>query len=186
MNRSVLIAFAGLAAVAAPAAQAQDATDTDSATFAVVGTVPALCSGGTIQGGGTFDFGVLVDTTTGLLRDDLSAPAQTMAGAFCSARSTITVDAIPMTAQNYLATPPAGFSRTIDFTATASNWSPTDAVFVTGAASNAAAVQQRNDAFTGDISVSVTDLATRGGDTQRPVADSEYRGTVTVTLAAAN
>lgn len=186
MTRSILIALAALAGAAAPAANAQGATDTDSASFAVVGTVPALCSGGTIEGGGTFDFGVLVDTTTGRLRDDLTAPAQTMGGAFCSARSTITVEATAMTAQNYLATPPAGFSRTIDFTATASGWTPSAAVFVTGAASNDDAVQQRDDAFTGDVEVSVTDLATRGGDTLRPVADSEYRGVVVVTLAAAN
>lgn len=176
----------GAGAVAAPAAQAQEATDTDSREFAVVGTVPALCSGGTLDGGGTFDFGVLVDTTTGLLRDDLSAPPQAMGGAFCSARSTITVEATAMEAQNYLATPPGGFSRSVDYLATASGWSPTDAMFDTAAAANPNASQIRDSAFTGDISVVVSDLATTGGDTLRLVADTEYRGTVVVTLAAAD
>lgn len=180
------ILLIGASAMAASAARAQDATDTDSREFAVVGTVPALCSGGTLDGGGTFDFGVLIDTTTGELRDDLSAPPQSMAGAFCSARSTITVEATAMEAQNYLATPPAGFSRAVDYLATASGWSPVAAEFDTAAAANPNAVQLRDSAFTGDISVLVSDLSTTGGDSLKLVADTEYRGTVVVTLAAAD
>ena len=175
-------------ALAPAAAFAQDsAGDTDSRSFAVVGSVPALCSGGTIgDGGGTFDLGVLIDTTTGLLRDDLAAPAQTLSGAYCSARSTITVDATAMTAQNYLATPPPGFSRSVDYVATAANWAPTPATFDTAAAANPNAVQVRDSAFSGDIAVSVDGFATTGGDSLRLVADADYRGTVTVTLAAAD
>lgn len=184
MKPILLASIAAVGLASATAAVAQDATDTDSKTFAVTGNVPALCSGGTLDGSGAFDFGVLIDTTTGLLRDDLQANTQTLTGAFCSTRSTITVDAEPMLAQNYLATPPAGFSRSVDFTATAAGWTLTPATFSTGAAANAGAVQQRDSAFSGDIAVSVDTLSVTGGDDQRLVADTEYLGTVVVTLAA--
>lgn len=188
MTRTSFIAIAGtltlLAAI--PPAAAQDATDTDVKTFAVIGNVPLLCSGGTLAGSdGTFDLGVLVDTTTGYLRTDLTAPPKLLTGAFCTARSTISVVATPMGAENYTTTPPAGFSREIDYTATASGWTTTPATYDTAAATNAAASQVRNSAFTGDITVSVADFATTGGSNLRPVADTSYRGLVTVTLSAA-
>jgi hypothetical protein len=178
----------GLAlAAAAIAAPACAQSDTDVKNFAVIGNVPALCSGGTLTGAGaTFDVGVLIDTATGFLRTDLAAPNKLLAGSFCSARSTITVDATPMLAQTFTATPPAGFSRTVNYTATASGWTATPAVFTVGAASNPAAVQTRPTAFTGDITVGVSDFSTSGGATLRLVADTSYVGTVTVTLAVAN
>ena len=108
--RDLIFSAAALASLAlAPAALAQDASDTDSTSMSVVGSVPLLCTTGAVSGGGTFDFGVLIDTTTGLLRTDLSAPDQVLSGGFCNARSTISVAATAMIAQNYLATPPSGF-----------------------------------------------------------------------------
>lgn len=189
MNALRLSLVAGFAAmlVAATATQAREASDTDSQAFAVTGNVPPLCSGGTLsEADGSFDLGTLVDTTTGFLRTDLSAPAQVMGGAFCSARSTISVSATRLAAVNYTTTPPAGFSREIDYTATASGWTPTAATFATAASSNPGAVQTRDDAFTGAITVGVSGFATNGGSTLRPVADTEYRGIVTVTLSAAD
>lgn len=166
------------------AAQAQSTTSTKS--FTVTGNVPAMCAGGTIVGGnGTFDLGVLADTTTGLLRSDLSAPNKVITGSFCSSRSTITVAATPMVAQNFTATPPSGFSRTVNYVATASGWTTTAASFDTGAASNPAAVQTRATAFTGDITVGIAGFSTGGGSGQRLVADTNYSGLVTVTLTAA-
>ena len=89
--------FAPLFAVAAAALAATPAlaqSTSDTSEFAVIGNVPALCSGGTISGANaTFDLGVLVNTSTGLLRTDLSAPSKVITGSFCSARSTINVDA---------------------------------------------------------------------------------------------
>ena len=189
MNALRISLIVGVAAVlaAAPVAQAQEASDTDSQSFAVTGNVPTLCSGGTLsEADGSFDLGTLVDTTTGFLRTDLSAPAQVMGGAFCSARSTITVSATRLAAVNYTATPPPGFSREIDYLATAAGWTPTAATFATSAQSNPGAVQSRDDAFTGAITVSVSGFATTGGNTLRPVADTEYSGLVTVTLSAAD
>lgn len=189
MTRTNLAALAGtLLALAAPSAvAAQEATDTDTRTFAVTGNVPALCSGGTLSGAdGTFDLGVLIDTTTGFLRTDLAAPAKVLSGAFCSARSTISITATRIAAQNFTATPTAGFSRQIDYTATASGWTPTAASFDTASATNANAAQSRNSAFTGDITVGIAGFATTGGSNLRPVADTSYRGLVTVTLSAAD
>lgn len=181
------IAAFGLMALAAAPAAAQESTTTGTQSFTVVGNVPPLCSGGTLTGGNTiFDLGVLIDTTTGLLRTDLTASPRTLTGAFCSARSSITVQATAMAAQNFTALPPAGFSRTVNYTATASGWTTTPATFTTGATANANAVQTRDTAFTGPITVSLANFATGGGATLRPVSDTRYTGTVTVTLAAVN
>lgn len=185
MARSLILAAGAFAALSAGSAAAQSATDTKS--FAVVGNVPALCSGGTITGGGsTFDLGVLIDTTTGLLRTDLAAPPKVLTGSFCSSQSTITVAATPMTAQNFTATPPAGFSRTVDYTATASGWTATAATFATGSGSNPGATQTRPTAFSGDITVAIGTFSTNGGSGLRLVSDTSYVGVVTVTLAVAN
>lgn len=179
MLRNSLLLASAVAALALPAA-AQAQSESDTKTFAVIGNVPAMCAGGTLVGGNsTFDLGVLIDTTTGFLRTDLAALSKVLSGAYCSGRSTITVSASAMAAQNFTAAPPAGFSRTVDYTAIAAGWT-------TAAASNPAATQTRATAFTGDIAVGISGFATGGGNTLRLVADTNYRGLVTVTLAAAN
>lgn len=179
---AIAIAWSGTAA-----AQEGGGSDTDTKDFAVVGNVPAMCVGGTLAGtGATFDMGVLIDLNTGLLRTDLASPPKLLSGSFCSARSTITVNATPMAAQTFTTTPPAGFSRVVNYTATAAGWTTTPASFVTGAGSNPAAVQTRATAFSGDITVSVGSFSTDGGATQRLVADTNYQGNVTVTLAVAS
>lgn len=183
----ILTAAAASLALAAPlAAQDTGGSATDSEQFQVIGTVPALCSVGfPDNSGGVFDMGVLVDTTTGLLRTDLSAPDKTLAGAFCSARSTIVIAATPMLALNFAGTPPAGFSSAVNYVATARGWTVTPASFNTAATSNPAATQVRDTAFTGDITVGVSNFATAGGASLRPVADDQYLGEITVTLTAA-
>ncbi|MEN9682296.1 MAG: hypothetical protein RIQ99_1998 [Pseudomonadota bacterium] len=180
----------GLAALILPLAllpaiaRAQTATSTKD--FAVIGTVPAMCAGGTLSGDGTFDLGVLTDTTTGLLRTDLAAPDKVLVGSFCSTRSTLNLAATPMTAQGFTATAPGGFSRTVNYTATASGWTTTAASFDTAASANTAATQIRGTAFTGDIVVGIGNFATGGGQALRLVADPNYRGLVTVTLSVAD
>lgn len=185
MRRSLAILSAA-AALALPAmAQAQTA-NTDTKTVGVVGTVPAQCFGGTLTGNGNFDLGVLVDLTTGVLRTDLSAPNKVLVGSFCTSRSTITIAATPLQAQNYVSNPPSGFSRTVHYQATASGWTATPATYNTGTASNSAATQTRASAFTGDITVAISNFSTDGGANLRLVGDDSYRGVVTVTLAAVN
>lgn len=183
------IAHLGLAALIAAgsgAASAQSTTAT-SGPFPVTGNVPILCTAGTLsEDNGVFAVGVLVDLSTGLLRTDLSAPPKVLHGTFCTSRSTITVAASPMVAQAFTTTPPAGFSKTVNFTATAAGWTPNPAVFTTGAATNPNAVQTRNTGFTGDITVSIGSFTTGGGPTLRMVEDPLYQGAVVVTLAAAS
>lgn len=181
------LALPALLLLAPGAALAQDAsTTTSNRSFQVVGQVPTLCSAGTLTGDGNYNLGVLIDLTTGLLRSDLSAPNKVLTGAYCTARSNITLQATPLVAQSYTTTPPAGFARQVNYVATASGWTTTPATFNTAAATNAAAVQTRTGAFTGDITVGIGGFATAGGNGLRLVGDPDYRGLVTVTLSAAN
>lgn len=172
--------------LAMPGEAAAQTAATSTRNVGVIGTVPAMCFAGTLSGDGSFDLGVLVDLTTGQLRTDLSAAPKVLVGSFCSSRSTITVSATPLQSQNYLAVPPAGFSRAVNYDATASGWTVTPAVYQTGAAANAAATQTRLGAFTGDITVAISNFSTDGGANLRLVGDESYRGVVTVTLAAVN
>ena len=179
----VLAAFAGLIVSSAALAQ----TDTDTKDFSVIGNVPAMCVGGTLDGGDNiFDLGVLVDTATGLLRNDLSADDKVLTGSFCSTRSTIEVEATPLLAQSYAGDPPASFSKSVNYVATASGWTTNPAVYDTGAQSNPNAVQSRSTPFTGDITVGLSNFSTVGGNALLLVADPEYQGTVTVTLTVAD
>lgn len=184
MTKPLLLITSALALATPGVALAQ--SNTDSKTVAIVGTAPPMCFGGTLNGSGSFDLGVLIDTTTGQLRNDLSAPPKILVGSLCTSRSTITVTATPLTAQNFTVAPPIGFSKEVDYTATASGWTTTPASFNTAAAANAAATQSRATAFTGDITVAISGFATTGGNSLRLVADNDYRGLVTVTIAAVN
>lgn len=180
MMRISLASVAGLALLPITA-NAQSVSDTKE--FAVVGTVPSICVGGSVsESGGIFDLGVLTNTSTGLLRSDLSAPVQVLSGSFCSSRSTIAIAATPLAAQNFAGPTPSGFSRSVDYVATASGWTEAPAVFGTANATNAAALQTRDTAFSGTITVSLSDFATSGGSALRMIADEDYRGEVTVTL----
>lgn len=184
IRAAALITAVAALAVSGPASA--QVSDSDSKTVGIIGTVPAQCFGGTISGDGSFDLGVLIDLTTGRLRTDLGAPNEVMVGSFCTSRSTITVNATPLEAQNSIVTPPTGFSRRVHYAATASGWTANPASYNTATASNSAATQSRGGAFTGDITVAISDFSTDGGDTLRLVGDESYRGVVTVTLAAVN
>lgn len=180
------LALAMVGALALPGVAQAQATDTSSKTVNVIGTAPAMCFAGTVSGTGSYDLGVLIDTNTGQLRNDLSAPPQVLVGSFCTGRSTITVAATPLEAQNFTAAAPTGFSRRVDYTATASGWTVTPASYNTGTASNTASTQSRPTAFSGDVTVAISDFSTAGGNALRLVADGNYRGVVTVTIAAVN
>lgn len=181
---SILLPLTALVPAAAMAQEGEPAIS-DSESFQVIGTVPALCSIGIPDNSGAiFDLGVLVDTTTGLLRTDLTAPDKILAGAFCASRSTIAISATPMQAQNFTGAAPAGFSTAVNYVASASGWTVVPAAFDTGSATNPNASQVRASAFTGDITVGVSDFATAGGASLLPVADDEYLGQIVVTLSA--
>jgi hypothetical protein len=185
---SLLIAPPVLLVLAA-AAHAQTVGPSDSAgPIQITGNVPNnVCTLGALSDGDNlFDVGVLIDTGTGLLRPDLAAPPKVLTGTQCSSRSQLTIAATAMTAQAFVTTPPTGFSRGVDYTATASGWTPIDARYSTGTAANAAASQVRETAGSADITISLSGFATAGGPALRPVADDTYQGAVVVTLAAAS
>ena len=181
-----LLLLAPLLVAAVPGAALAQTSNTSTKNVGVIGTAPAMCFGGTLTGNGSYDLGVLIDTATGQLRTDLSAPPKVLVGSFCTGRSTITVAATPLAAQNSTVAPPSGFSRQVNYTATATGWTVTPASYTTGAATQPAATQTRASAFTGDISVALTGFSTSGGQSLRLVADDNYLGLVTVTIAAVN
>lgn len=179
-----LVALTALTLIAPAVAQAAAPA---SGTVTINSNVAPLCQGGTLSGAGsTFELGVLIDTGTGLLKTTLSAPPKTLAGAFCNIKSTISITATPMLAQSFTGSPPNGFTDAVDYTATASGWTPRAARFTTDASSNPDASQTRATAFSGDITVAIGSFAPVGGATLRPVADPSYLGDVTVTLAVAS
>lgn len=184
--KRLLIATAALAC-AATAAHAQSGEADTTGPMPVIGTVPTLCATTPFEGDdNVFDVGTLIDTTTGFLRPDLAVEPKVLSASFCNARSTISIEAELMTAQSFSGAAPAGFSTGVHFTAQASGWTPSAAVFATGSASNPQASQSRDGAHSGDIVVSLSDFATQGGAALRPVADGEYRGQVVVTLGVAD
>jgi hypothetical protein len=183
MRRLLLISaiWASLAASAA-------AQDTDQAgPIPVTGNAPTFCTVGGLQGtDNVFDLGILIDTTTGLLSQSLSAPPKTMAGAFCNTGSTISIMATSIEAQTLTGAPPSGYSDEVDFTATASGWTTSPAVFATGSGANPQSAQTRGTPFSGNIVVSIDDFETAGGSTLRMLADPVYRGSITLTLTTTN
>jgi hypothetical protein len=152
--------------------------------YPVTGNVPALCAFGTIAGAtGRFDLNVLIDTTTGFLRTDLAPPSRTITGSWCNARSTLNVVGTRMSAQGFTTTPPTGFSTGVDYTASASSWTPSPAVYATGVTTaQATATQSQTAPNASNIVLTLSTFATQGGPTLRPVADPNYAGTVTLTL----
>ena len=69
-----------------------------------------------------------------------------------------------------------------DVRSTRENASPS----IAPADNHSAATQTQAGAFTGDITVGIGSFATTGGSNLRLVADTNYSGTVTVTLTASN
>ena len=185
--RVLAASLTAVAALALPGAAMAQSTTATAGPFPVTGNVPGLCTGGTLSNAtASFDLGVLIDTATGLRRTDLAAPPKILTGAFCSVQSQISVSATALQSVNNTATPSAGFSRTVHYTATASGWTATPASFATGSTTNPAASQQRATAFQGNITVGIGSFSTGGGEALRLVADTAYQGIVTVTLAVVN
>lgn len=182
-----LIAASLAAALAAGAGVAQAANTAGPNSVPVTGNAVTFCTTGSLTNDtAVFDLGVLTDTNTGLLKSNIPPVSKTLNGAVCNAVSTISVTATPMTAQAFSDTPPNGFSRSVDYTATASGWTTSPAVFETAQTSNAGASQARNSPFAGPITVTLSDFSTTGGSNLRLVADPNYTGAITVTLAAGN
>jgi hypothetical protein len=145
------------------------------------------CTLGTVSPqDGIFDMGVLVDPVTGYLRPNLTAAQKTLSGSICTTRSTISVVATRMQAASFSGVAPGGFSEAVDYTASVSGWTTAPASYSTGSSSNPAASQTRPTAYSGDISISLSNFTTTGGNTLRLVSDPLYQGVVTITLSVAS
>jgi hypothetical protein len=153
-----------------------------SPNMPVSGNVPTLCAIGAVGGQGSFPLGVLIDTATGKMRPGLSAPDQSITGSWCNAPSSVSISATQLTAVNFTATPPTGFSRSLNYTATASGFSALPASFTTGATSNTTATRPTNGPITGPITIAVSAVTPVGIDPFL-VADTAYQGVITITLA---
>jgi hypothetical protein len=173
--------FAMLIAGQASAQQVPGLTST-SPNMPVTGNVPTLCAVGAVGGQGSFPLGILIDTATGKMRAGLSAPDQTITGSWCNAPSSVSISATQLSAVNFTATPPTGFSRSLNYTATASGFSALPASFTTGAATNTSATRATGGPITGPITIAVS-AVTPVGANPFLVADTSYQGIVTITLA---
>jgi hypothetical protein len=175
------VSFALLIAGQVSAQQVPALTST-SPNMPVTGNVPTLCAVGAVSGQGNFPLGTLIDTATGKMRAGLTAPDQTITGSWCNAPSSVSISATQLAAVNFTATPPAGFSRSLNYTATASGFSALPASFTTGAATNTTATRATGGPVTGPITIAVSAVTPVGADPFL-VADTSYQGIVTITLA---
>jgi len=131
MRMLVLVAITSLIDAAPALAQ----STSTAGPLPVTGSVPSLCRAGSVSGGNAvFGLGVLINTSTGFLLNNLTAPAKIVAGSFCNSQSTLTITATPITATSATGTPSSGFANAVNFTATATGWTPTPAQTSTGAA----------------------------------------------------
>jgi hypothetical protein len=185
MMRPNLISIVLGCALAGVASASLAATSASSGAIPVSGTVTTFCTVGSL-GAQTdvFDMGILTDTATGLLRPDLGPVSKTLNGATCNVESAISVIATPMLSQDFTGVAPTGFSRSVDYTATASGWTSSPATFVTSQTNNPNDTKIQPAAHSGSITVTLSDFTTTGGATLRLVSDPNYMGAITVTLTA--
>jgi hypothetical protein len=116
------------------AASQASAASTDTKNVGVIGNVANLCVLGS-PSSTSVDLGQMVDTSGAHVGRITTIGNQTVTlpGSFCNfAGTTLTVQGSALLAADTNA-PPGGFARAVNFTSTASNWAPTNAVATTAA-----------------------------------------------------
>jgi hypothetical protein len=185
----LLLAMALVATAAAPTLAWADGGTT--ATLTVTGDVAQACSLASLSGDGSFVVGGgnLLDPTTGQLKSGLTTNGnQTITGSWCNGASTITVTATPLQQTTFSGAPPNGFSKSVNFTATASGWGANNVVVATaGDASGLnpttnSGSQTVGTAASSTITVGLGSFVTGGSATNKLVAGN-YTGSVVITLA---
>lgn len=180
-----LLLLAGLAFAAAPAF-ADGTGPPASATITLSGSVGVACHMGS-PSDSTINVGTLANLADGTLAP-ISPQSTTITDSWCNTGSTIGIIAGPLLAQNYTGAPPAGFTKAVNYTAAASGWTSNPASFTTtadtsgGGNGTTPGSQSTSDPAAQTITVGVSNFATPGADS-RLVADPNYSGTITVTLA---
>lgn len=193
VNRSSpLLAVAmiiGAAPAAALAQSAGQATGPATGTLAMTGRVAPTCILGA-PSQSAIDLGQLA-TSSGARAGRITTIAQqsvTLPGSFCNfAGSAVTVAADALVAAD-ATTPPGGFARVVNYTATASNWAPGTASTTTAALSNGAPQSSSSTGATqttpklADIGVVLSGFTVPG---DAILISGTYSGSITITLGPA-
>lgn len=172
-------AFAVAASALATPALAQA---TNQGTVEIQGSVAERCLFTTPSA--TIDLDELAlggtDTNAGKLdASQVNGRSETLVGWCNATASTMTVQASPLLNVDFTSTPPSGFDRRVDFTATAT----ANSVDATDSSTTPlAGTPQTVNIFTGDVVVELSAAATPGGGL---LVAGDYEGEVTVTLSPA-
>lgn len=176
-----ILLLASLALVLPAAAMADS-----SATITVTGSVTAACHLGSPTAT-TVEVGTLANSSDGTLAP-ISPQSTTITASWCNTGSIIGISATPLVAQGFAGAPPAGFTKAVNYTASASGWTATPASFITAGNSSGTVsgtpvpgTQTTTDPVGQTITVSVSGFATPAS-AGRLVADPNYSGTITITL----
>lgn len=187
MKIAAIIALLPLLALA-PSAMAQ-ATDSDAADVRVTGRVAPLCVLGE-PSRATVDLGQMVATSGIRVGRIAVLPAQdvSLPGSFCNfAGSALSVSASALVSDS-AGTPPAGFARAVNYTATGSNWAGSDTAVTTAAGSDGSNANASGTGTTqplpklADVQVQLAGFTVPADALL--LADN-YNGLVTVTLGPA-
>jgi hypothetical protein len=182
MGRHLLLIAPLVLGLAGPAL-----ADPATATITVTGEVSGTCHLGT-PSDATLSLGSLVNSADGTLNPSIPNVSTTIPGSWCNTGSIISVSATPLVAQGFSGSPPAGFTKAVNYTASASGWAGSAATFTT--AGNTSGVvtgtpapgsQTQADPAANVITVGLSAYASPSS-TARLVADPHYQGVITVTL----
>jgi hypothetical protein len=165
-----LLLLAPLAALLPAAAMADS-----SATVTITGSVAVACHLGS-PANSTIAVGTLSNLSDGTLAA-IGPQSTTIADSWCNTGSTISLSATPLVAQSFSGAPPSGFTKAVNYTATASGWTSTPPSFATPTPAS----QTSNNPVAQTITVGVSAFATPSAG-NRLVADPVYSGLITITL----
>ncbi|HEY1836181.1 MAG TPA: hypothetical protein VGG36_00870 [Rhizomicrobium sp.] len=161
-----------------------------TATVTLTGSIGNACHMGDLSSS-QISVGTLTNSSDGTLAAISGSPNTTITGSWCNVGSKITISALPMVAQGYSGSPPSGFTKAVNYTATESGWgAPTPSDTSQGTTSGADSGSHSGSADVGTaeantITVTLSNF-TAPVSGSRLVADNNYQGTITVTLTAAS
>ncbi|MGA9794556.1 MAG: hypothetical protein WBQ17_03370 [Rhizomicrobium sp.] len=161
-----------------------------TAIVTIKGSVGNACHLGDLSSS-QINVGTLTNSSDGTLAAISGSPNTTITGSWCNVGSTITISALPMVAQGYSGSPPSGFTKAVNYTATESGWgTPTPSDTSQGTTSGVDSGSHYGSAAittpeSNTITVALSNF-TAPVSGSRLVADNNYQGAITVTLNAAS